>query len=29
MKALMTAACVMNGKLAAPGELDLWFGPPD
>ena len=29
VKALMTAACVLDGKPAAPQELDLWFGPPN
>ncbi|MDF1568004.1 MAG: acyl-CoA thioesterase [Spirochaetaceae bacterium] len=27
VKALMTAACVIDGKPAAPAELDRWFGP--
>jgi len=27
VKALMTAACVIDGKPAAPEELDRWFGP--
>jgi acyl-CoA thioester hydrolase len=27
VKALMTAACVIDGKPAAPKELDRWFGP--
>ena len=29
VKALMTVACVVNGKPAAPEELDHWFGPPN
>ncbi len=29
VKALMTAACVTNGRPAAPPELDKWFGPPN
>ena len=29
VKALMTAACVIDGKPAAPPELDQWFGPPN
>ncbi len=27
VKALMTVACVVDGKPAAPEELDRWFGP--
>lgn len=26
LRALMTVACVVDGKPAAPQELDLWFG---
>ncbi|RKX82794.1 MAG: acyl-CoA thioesterase [Spirochaetes bacterium] len=29
VKALMTAACVTDGRPAAPPELDKWFGPPN
>lgn len=29
VRALMTAACVVNGRPAAPVELDQWFGPPN
>ncbi len=29
VKALMTVACVIDGKPAAPPELDKWFGPPN
>ena len=29
VKALMTVACVVDGKPAAPPELDEWFGPPN
>jgi acyl-CoA thioester hydrolase len=29
VKALMTAACVVDGRPAAPVELDRWFGPPN
>jgi len=27
VKALMTVACVIDGRPAAPAELDRWFGP--
>ena len=29
VKALMTAACVTDGRPAVPPELDTWFGPPN
>ncbi len=29
IRALMSVACVVNGKPAAPAELDEWFGPPN
>ena len=29
VKALMTVACVIDGRPAAPPELDRWFGPPN
>ena len=29
IKALMTVACVVDGKPAAPVELEEWFGPPN
>jgi len=29
VKALMTVACVIDGRPAAPLELDKWFGPPN
>jgi acyl-CoA thioester hydrolase len=28
LKALLTVACVVDGKPAAPPELDAWFGAP-
>ncbi|OQX28583.1 MAG: hypothetical protein B0D92_08145 [Spirochaeta sp. LUC14_002_19_P3] len=27
LEALITAACVMDGKPAAPKDIDAWFGP--
>lgn len=27
MRAFITVACVVEGKPAAPKELDVWFGP--
>lgn len=27
LRAVMTVACVVDGKPAAPGEIDTWFGP--
>lgn len=29
MNALMSVACVVDGKPAAPDELEEWFGPPN
>jgi len=29
VRALMTVACVVDGRPAAPEELDRWFGPPN
>ena len=29
VKALVTVACVVDGKPAAPEELERWFGPPN
>jgi len=29
VKALMTTACIIDGRPAAPPELDKWFGPPN
>jgi len=29
VKALMTAACIIDGRPAAPPELDAWFGALD
>ena len=29
VKALMTVACIVDGRPAAPPELDRWFGPPN
>lgn len=29
IRALMTVACVVGGRPAAPPELEKWFGPPN
>ena len=29
IRALMTVACVVDGRPAAPPELEKWFGPPN